>query len=333
MLPTLTQDIAAQLARVALANVSHDYPFNLLVMMRSDADARPPRELHPVFHGSYDWHSCVHIHWTLARCLRRRPALAEAPAIRAHLDARLTPERVAGEVAFFQAPGRAGFERPYGWAWALALQTELMQAEAPRWHAALQPLADLIVQRFVDWLPRQDFPVRAGAHFNSAFALIHALRYAIACANDRLETAIRQRARDWFGRDRRYPAGYEPSGDDFLSGGLCEALLMADVLTPEEFAVWWPAFRPVESAFARWLAPVAVSDPSDGKITHLNGLNLSRAWCWRALAPRLPTVERARLPAAITALLQASLAAAIAGDYAGTHWLATYALLAFDEEV
>ena len=332
MLPTLTPETAAQLARVALANVGHDYPFNLLVMMQSDADARPPRELHSVFHGSYDWHSCVHIHWTLARCLRRFPALAEAPAIRAHLDARLTPERVAGEVAFFQAPGRAGFERPYGWAWVLALQIELMRAESSRWHAALQPLADLIVERFVNWLPRQDFPVRAGAHLNSAFALIHALRYARACTNDRLAAAIRARAHDWFGRDRCYPADYEPSGDDFLSGGLCEALLMSDVLPPEEFAVWWQAFRPSESALARWLTPVAVSDPTDGKIAHLNGLNLSRAWCWRELAPRLPQPEQTPLPAAVAAHVQASLSAAISGDYAGTHWLATYVLLALDAE-
>lgn len=330
MLPVLTPDIAARLAQVALANTGNDYPFNLLVLMHGDADVRPPRALHPVFNGSFDWHSCVHMHWTLARCLRRFPMSTNASAIRAHLDARLTPERVAGEIAFLQTPGRGIWERPYGWAWVLALQTELARADTRRWHDAVALLATLIAQRFVDWLPRQDFPIRGGAHFNSAFALIHALRYAVSHADARLETAIRDKARAWFGRDRRYPADYEPSGDDFLSGGLCEATLMSAVLPQPEFAAWWRAFRPAELALVRWLAPVAVSDASDGKITHLNGLNLSRTWCWRTLSPHLPERERAQLQAVIGAHLEASLPAAVTGDYAGTHWLATFALLALD---
>jgi hypothetical protein len=327
----LTPDIAARLAQVALANVGNEYPFNLLTLLHSDADARVPRELHPVFHGSFDWHSCVHMHWTLARCLRRFPALGEAPAIRAHVDARLTPERVAGEIAFLQTPGRGTWQRPYGWGWVLALQTELAKAaDAARWHDALAPLAGLMAQRFIDWLPRQDYPIRGGAHFNSAFGLIHALRYAASHSHAQLDAAIRAKARVWFGRDRRYPADYEPSGDDFLSGGLCEAVLMSNVLPQDEFAKWWQVFRPAELAIARWHAPVAISDARDGKITHLNGLNLSRAWCWRTLSPHLPQAEQAQLEAVIGAHLAASLAAATTGDYAGTHWLATFALLALD---
>jgi len=341
--PTLTDALAAQLARVALANVANEYPYHILHLLHGDDDARPPRELHPAFHGSYDWHSCVHMHWTLARCLRRFPTSPEASSITAHLAARLTPENIAREVAYLEAPGRSTFERPYGWGWLLALQTELStladaQPVAARWRDALAPLARLLAQRFVDWLPRQDYPVRSGTHANSAFALIHALRHARRHQHAALHAAIGDRAWRWFAQDRRYPAAYEPGGDEFLSGGLCEALLMLHALDGRDpataprtsFAHWWQAFEPEPVAMARWLAPVVVSDAHDAKIVHLHGLNLSRAWCWRELAPSLPP---SLLPAAETAVyahISASLPAALGGDYVATHWLASFALLALD---
>ncbi len=335
MAAALTDALALALARVALANVAREYPYHVLHLLHDDADARAPRDLHPAFHGSYDWHSCVHMHWTLARCLRRFPSLAAAPAIRAHFDERLAPGNIARESDYFEAPGRGTFERPYGWGWLLALQAELRaladaDADAARWRDALAPLAGLIAQRFIDWLPRQDYPVRNGTHANSAFALIHAERYAQVEQHRALRAAIADRANTWFARDRRYPADYEPAGDDFLSGGLCEALLVLRAVDGCDFADWWQAFEPAPAALARWLAPVRVSDPRDAKIVHLHGLNLSRAWCWRALAPHLPDTLRASVGAAIDAHIEASLPAATAGDYVGTHWLASFALLALE---
>jgi hypothetical protein len=181
------------------------------------------------------------------------------------------------------------------------------------------------------WLPRAEFPVRAGTHANSAFALLLALQYARR-HDAALATAIDDRARQWFGADHRYPADYEPGGDDFLSGGLCEALLMARLLPSSQWSSWWSAFEPTEAALAAWLAPVPVADPADAKIVHLHGLNLSRAWCWRQLRPLLPAALQATAMRAAEAHLRASLAAASDGDYVGTHWLASFALLAASGE-
>ncbi len=320
-----------RLAAVALANVCTEYPFHLAHLARGDHDLLPPRALHPLFHGAYDWHSCAHMHWTLARCLRLGTAGARA-AIAAHFDARLTPAAVAGECAYFSAPGRATFERPYGWGWLLLLAAELraLAATLPaaaRWSDALAPLAALLADRLLAWLPRADFPVRAGTHGNSAFALLLALQYARQ-RDPALTAAIAERARLWFGADRRYPADYEPGGEDFLSGGLCEALLMARLLPAERWARWWCAFAPADAALAAWLAPVPVADAGDARIVHLHGLNLSRAWCWRQLRPLLPPPAQAASERAAAEHLRASLAAATEGDYVGTHWLASFALLA-----
>jgi hypothetical protein len=348
---SLTATFAERFVRVALANVGTEYPYHLVHLLRSDADAAPPRALHPAFYGSYDWHSCVHMHWTLARCLRRFPSLPSADAISAHFDARLTPAHIAREIAYFDAPGRASFERPYGWGWLLALQSELArlacsETRAERWRDALAPFAAHLAQRFVDWLPRLDYPVRAGAHTNSAFALVLADRYAQSQQHPALRSAIGERALAWFAADRRYPAEYEPGGDDFLSGGLCEAALMlrtADYFGPSTtlrtgpstslrtgFSDWWQAFEPAPAALARWLRPARVSDASDPKIVHLHGLNLSRAWCWRLLAPHLPAPLRPEIDSAVAALLASSLSAATDGLYVGTHWLASFAVLALD---
>jgi hypothetical protein len=332
----MTPDDAAlvdALATTALENVGRDYPFHLLHLAHGDADVRAPRALHPVFHGAFDWHSCVHMHWALVRCLRLRPHGAFAAAAAAHFDARFTAQAVAGECDYLGAAGRESFERPYGWGWLLQLAAELdaLAAQSPaaaRWRDELAPLAALIAGRFVAWLPRADFPVRAGTHGNCAFALTLALNHARRSGAAALEAAIIGRARRWFGDDRRYPVAYEPGGDDFLSGGLCEALLMARVLPPGEWPSWWERFEPDPAALHSWLAPVPVADPTDGKIVHLHGLNLSRAWCWRELLPSLPQPLRDTATRAAEAHLHASLAAATEGDYVGTHWLASFALLA-----
>jgi hypothetical protein len=329
----LNDDIARHLAATALENVRQPFPYHVVHLLRSADDVRPPHELHPAFWGSYDWHSCVHMHWSLARCLHVARNAIDASSIDAHFSARLTPAAIAGELAYVAAPGRASFERPYGWGWLLKLAAELASLAASEpiasaWADALAPLARHFADRFVDFLPRSDYPIRAGTHANSAFALILALDYAQAVQHRVLATTIESRAATWFGRDRRYPADYEPSGNDFLSGGLCEALLMARVLPACDFTDWWEAFAPPPASLARWLTPVAVRDATDPQIVHLHGLNLSRAWCWKALAPRLPAALRAPVAAAIEAALAASLPAATQGDFVGTHWLASFALLA-----
>ena len=321
-----------RLAATALANIGTEYPFHLTHLARGDDDVRPPRQLHPLFHGAYDWHSCAHMHWTLARCLRLGVGGQTAAAAIAHFDVRFTATAAAGECAYFAAAGRATFERPYGWGWLLLLAAELdalatTLPAAARWRDALAPLASLVAARFLAWLPRAEFPVRAGTHGNSAFALLLARQYA-RHRDAALNVSIDGRTRRWFEADRRYPADYEPGGDDFLSGGLCEALLMARVLPADRWAAWWSDFAPSERALTAWLAPVDVADPSDAKIVHLHGLNLSRAWCWRQLRSLLPSPLQETAARAAQAHLQASLAAATEGDYVGTHGLASFALLA-----
>jgi hypothetical protein len=321
------------LAATALANVGTEYPFHLTHLASVAGDLRPPAALHPLFHGAYDWHSCVHMHWTLARCLRLEPRGRLAARIAAHFDARLTVDAAAGECDYFSAPGRAAFERPYGWAWLLQLAGELdalaaTRPDAGQWRDVLEPLAALIASRFVAWLPRAEYPARAGTHGNTAFALVLALNFARHRGTPALAAAIEQRASDWYGADRAYPAGYEPGGDDFLSGGLCEALLMARVLPADRWRRWWREFLPEKNARSRWFEPVRVADPADAKIVHLHGLNLSRAWCWRQLLPLLDEPGRTAAAQAADEHLRASLDAATDGAYVGTHWLASFALLA-----
>ncbi len=328
-----TDDLAERLAGVALASVRTEYPFHLAHLAHCADDLRAPGVLHPVFGASYDWHSCVHMVWTLARCLRLAPGLALADPIGQHLDARLTVAGMAAEIAYFETPGRGAFERPYGWCWLLQLHAELdrlaaTHAKAARWRAALAPLAALIAERLLAHLPRLDYPVRAGTHGNTSFALVLALDYARRLRQPALQSMIAERARTWFGADRDYPVAFEPGGDEFLSPGLCEAALMARVLDAREFAAWWTGFAPGTAALSRWRSPVRVSDSTDPKIVHLHGLNLSRAWCWSVLRPHLPPGQAQAIAATIDAHLDASLAAATEGDYAGTHWLASFAMLA-----
>lgn len=327
--------LAAALAAVALDNVRRAYPYAPALLLGCDADAQPPRRLHPAFHTAYDWHSCVHMHWTLARLLRLYPDLDRATAIGAHLTARITPATIAGELAFLERPGSESFERPYGWGWLLALDAELRALAAARadagaraWGAALAPLADACALRLLDYLPRLAWPTRTGTHSNIAFACLLALDWAQAARHEALRERIAASAQRWFGGDRRYPAAYEPSGEDFLSAGLVEAVLMQRVLDDRDYADWWAAFAPQPRALRTWLVPATVSDATDARIVHLHGLNLSRAWCWRRLAPVLPAALREPVARAIDAHLDASLPEASGGDYVATHWLASFALLA-----
>ncbi len=320
----IDQATAARFAGLTLGHLTREWPYKLDQTLTGPDDLALPRTLHPIFHGSYDWHSCVHGWWQVMRLARLYPDMAEAAAIEALADRMLVPDRVAGEVVYLDRLGTGGFERPYGWGWLLALHDELALRADRRWAAAIEPLARAFAARFAAYLPKLVYPVRSGKHDCTAFALIHALRWA-RTHDAALATLIETRARDWFGADRDCRP-WEPSGEDFVSATLCEAVLMQGVLGAA-FDIWLARFMPDPSGLATLClrTPAMVSDRSDGRLAHLDGLNLSRAWCWRTIAEALPD------PAAARAIADAHLSDALphlADDYMGEHWLATFALLA-----
>jgi hypothetical protein len=326
----LTDETANRFAEIALGHVTREYPHKLDHVLEGPEDALGPRALHPIFFGSFDWHSCVHGYWLLMRVRRLFPDMPVAPRIAALLDGMLTESRVAGELAYLDRAYTGGFERPYGWAWLLALHREAQLHPESHWAEHLEPLARAFADRFGSYLPRLTYPIRTGTHYNSAFAMILALDWAQA--NDPgLAKLIPARASYYFVEDRGCP-GWEPGGDDFLSPALTEALLMRRILPPDEFRTWFDAFLPDLAAGGprSLFRPTFVSDRSDGKIAHLDGVNLSRAWCWRGIAVALgPDLAELAVRTA-DEHLDASLPH-IAGDYMGEHWLATFALLALDD--
>lgn len=327
-MPVLDAETAARFAGLTLSHLGQEYPHKLDHVLAGDEDALPPRVLHPIFHGSFDWHSCVHGWWQVLTLARLYPDRPEAAAVRARADAMLTPELVEAERAYLDRPLSAGFERPYGWGWLLALHSEAMRHDAP-WGPALTPLAHAFAERFRAFLPKQTYPIRTGTHFNSAFAL--ALAHEWAAQHDpALAGQITETALHWFGADRGCQA-WEPGGDEFLSSALTEAMLMSRLLDAAAFTAWFEAFLPqaAQGLPATLFVPATVSDRSDGKIAHLDGLNLSRAWCWREIATALGTAHPVAAPARAAA--ERHIAASlphIADDYMGTHWLASFALLA-----
>jgi hypothetical protein len=331
---TLTRDLAEKFAALAFAHVSREYPNIMQHAMAGPEDIIGPRAAHPIFFGSYDWHSCVHGYWLLARVMRRYPDLGAAKQIAALLDERFTKENVASEVAYLARPTARGFERPYGWAWLLALQAELKQhgdGAGQRAAATLQPLAEAFADRFKHFLPLSDYPVRAGVHSSTAFALRLAADYAEP-HDPALFALMQNKVEAWYSADAGAQA-WEPSQDDFLSPTLIEAECMRRFMTPEAFRTWFARFLPdaARSKPSTLFAPARVSDRSDGKIAHLDGLNFSRAWCWRSIAKALgdddPVAAIAR--EAAERHINASLPH-VAGDYMGEHWLATFALLALE---
>jgi hypothetical protein len=326
---------ATKFARLALEHLTREYPNKLTHALAGPQDVQGPRALHPVFYGSYDWHSCVHGYWLVLHLLDRFPELPEAARIVALVDAHFTEANMAGERAYLDLPHNRGFERPYGWAWLLALAAQLDTLKLPqraRWVAALAPLTDTFVERFMEFLPKATYPLRVGTHFNTAFALALALDFARTTAHASLEQLIVATAQRWYLNDAGCQA-WEPCGDEFLSPALMEAELMRRVLGPTEFADWFARFLPELAARepSTLFVPATVTDRSDGKIAHLDGLNLSRAWCQRSLASALSETDARRgvlLEAADLHLREAL--AHVAGDYMGEHWLATFATLALE---
>jgi hypothetical protein len=332
---TISPTLGSTFAAIALAHIEREYPNLIQHLLVGPADIRAPRELHPVFYGSLDWHSSVHGYWLLARLRRRFPALPQRAQIGELFDRQLTGVNVAAEVAYLASPVRGTWERPYGWAWLLALAAELARDESDegrRWTETLAPLTRAVVERFMRFLPRATYPVRVGTHFNTAFAVALALEYATHAGDAALADALRSTAVAWYAADADCQA-WEPGGDDFLSSALMEAECMRRMLPAAEFSPWLDRFLPrlAQREPATLFRPATVSDRSDGKIAHLDGLNLSRAWCWRSLARTWPEHDARRALALDTA--EEHLAVSLphlAGDYMGEHWLATFALLALD---
>jgi hypothetical protein len=298
-----------------------------------DLPPRRPRERTPVFYGSFDWHSCVEMHWVLVRLLRNVPHAVPEAKIREALRAQFSVDGLQAEARFIGDARNRGRERPYGWGWALQLIHDVQtwnDPDAARWSEAFAPLAQALATNFREWLPKATYPIRYGVHGNSAFGISRALPYAQA-REPQLRAALVEKATAWFGSDRDYPAAWEPSGADFLSPALCEAELMAQLMDATAFAVWLERFLPGLGASepAALFTPASVSDPSDGQIAHLHGLNLSRAWCWRRIAESLPPGD-ARVAPALQAMrthAAAALPHVTGDDYMVEHWLAAYAVL------
>lgn len=332
---TITPQQASSFARLALKGISREYPNKLDHVINGEGDLRTPRSLHPAFYGSFDWHSAVHSHWMLVRLLRTLPDLPEAQEIRAALAANLTEENLLAEKTYLDGPSRASFERTYGWTWLLKLAEELDTWDDPdgrRWSANLRPLAHTFVQRYFDFLPKQTYPIRTGTHANTAFGLAFALDYARTDSHHDLESLIVERSLAYFSADGAYPAAWEPGGSDFLSPSLIEADLMLRVLPHADFRSWLARFLPglPHADPPNLFRPAIVSDRGDPQIVHLDGLNLSRAWCMRrisaAFAPNPADPTYQVLTKAAQTHTQAALPHIASGDYMGEHWLASFAV-------
>ncbi len=326
----LTDALAVDMARLALENIGREFPNAPGHLLRSAEDLRAPRELHPAFFGSWDWHSSVHQHWVLVRLLRLGRADGHTNRALDALAESLSPEHLTVEATYLRK--HPSFERTYGWAWLLRLADELSAWSHPNGPAmaeALAPVVAVVRSNWLAFLPLATYPIRAGTHANSAFGLVLALEHARATGNATFGAALERRTMDWFVADRDYPAHLEPGGDDFLSPALVEAMLMASMLE-SGFDIWFEAFMP--SVPGSLLEPAVVADRSDPKTVHLDGLNLARAWSWRRIAAALGNDPRAA--AARTAAdthLEAAVPFLFSGEYAGEHWVTSFALLALTD--
>lgn len=333
----ISTPLVEKFAGLALECIRRPYPYHPTHVVMSPDDRRLPPELHPAFYGCFDWHSAVHGHWLLVRTLRRFPGVP-GDEIRAALRANLKRENLLAEAAYFDEPGRKGFERTYGWAWLLKLREELLgwdDADGCGWVEALEPLAGLIVARYVNFLPRQHYPIRTGVHPNTAFGLAFALDYAAATGDETLAALISERSLHYYLGDVSSPAGWEPGGNEFFSPSLIEADLMRRVLPLNEFGGWLDRFLPNLRAGRpqSLLHPAVVTDRNDGQLVHLDGLNLSRAWCMWSLAAALPAgdIRRGILAASAERHAQAGLEGIASGEYMGDHWLGSFALYMLGE--
>ncbi len=332
-LPQVDAAAASRFASLALACVHKEYPNKIAHVLNGDQDVRAPRQLTPAFFGCYDWHSSVHGHWLLVRLARTFPDAPFAPEARAALAKSLMSGNVAAEVRYLDAAGRTAFERPYGLAWLLQLAAELREWDDPQakaWATTLAPLEAAAVRRLSEWLPKLSRPVRIGEHEQTAFSLGLVLDWARTASDSATAALVTERAREYYLQDRGCPFAFEPSGQDFLSPCLGEADLMRRVLSPAGFGSWLTTFLPVipGDGSSNWLVPATVTDPTDPKLGHLHGLNLSRAWMLEGIASGLPPgdARRAALRAAALRHREAGLPAVTGEHYEGGHWLGSFAV-------
>ena len=329
----LSVTAAQRFADLALACVHKEYPNKISHVLASDADVKPPRELTPAFCGCFDWHSAVHGHWLLVRLMRTFPDALFVPKARVAISQSLTAAHIASEVRYLEAPGRSDFERPYGLAWLLQLATEIREWDDPQareWEQALRPLERASAAHIKAWLPKLSHPIRIGEHSQTAFALGLILDWARTTGDDEMRSLIEKRTRDYYLADRDCPMAYEPSGQDFLSPCLAEADLVRRVVSRTEFAAWLGAFLPrlPLDGSTSWLQPAVVTDPADGKLAHLDGLNLSRSWMLEGIAAGLPTADPrvATLRATAAAHRDSGLAVVTGAHYESGHWLGSFAV-------
>lgn len=329
----LTLEQAAVLVQLPLHCVTIEYPNKLGQVLGSDEDLKPPRELRPAFYGCFDWHSAVHAHWSLVVLLREFPDLPQKDKIIDHLKSHITAGNIAVEVEFFHDEHNTTFERTYGWGWLLKLAEALHTWDHPsaaELERNLQPLTDLIVDRYVEFLPLLKYPIRVGEHTNTAFGLSLAYDYALTVNNEKLKSVIAQRSKDYYLDDRGCPLSWEPSGYDFLSPCLEEAFLMSKILPENQYAQWLSSFLPQMADKDFDLAPGIVTDRTDGKLVHLDGLNFSRAWCLKGITNAVPGYDHLRRIA--DNHIEYSLPNLVDDSYEGGHWLGTFALYALLEQ-
>ncbi len=328
----LTKEIAFNLSKLPLRCIKKEYPNKPSHVMNNKEDILSPRQMHPAFYGCFDWHSSVHGHWMLVKLLKMFPNLKNKNEIIESLSQNLSRENIDKEVAYLNQKNRKSFERTYGWAWLLKLAEELYTWNTPlgkKWAKNLKPLEQKMVERYMNFLPKLTYPIRTGVHPNTAFALSFGLDYARTVKNIKLENLILKRAKEYYLNDKNCPSNWEPGGEDFFSPCLMEASLMRKVLSKKEFEKWFEKFLP-DFKNSPLLIPAHVEDRSDPKIVHLDGLNLSRAWCLKGIikglpnnSPLIPIIKKS-----IDAHLEATLKYIMSGHYGGEHWLASFAIYA-----
>lgn len=331
--PVLSVETAEGFSNLALKCVQKEFPNKLDHVMNDASEVLSPKILHPAFYGCFDWHSSVHGHWMLVRILKMSPGIPNASEIRKALGENLSEENILTEVKYLDKPNRKSFERTYGWAWLLKLAEELKGWNDPdgkRWNENLKPLVDAMVAGYEDFLPKQTYPIRTGVHPNTAFALSFALDYARAVKDKGFEKLLIERSKTYYLNDCGAPAEWEPGGEDFFSPVLMEADLMRRVLSVDEFSVWLNNFLPrlKEGKPEKLFIPATVSDRSDPKLVHLDGLNLSRAWCMKGIVSVLASDNPAKSILNASAKLHAddALSHVASGNYEGEHWLASFAV-------
>ena len=329
--PELTFKEANRLASLPLECLQVEYPNKLNQSLNDSTNIGTPKELHPAFYGCYDWHSSVHGHWSLVSLLKQFPSLHEAATIRKKLIANISKEHIQQEVAYFELIGNASYERTYGWAWILKLAEEIHTWNDPLARDLennLQPLTDVIVASYIEFLPKLNYPIRVGEHTNTAFGLSLALDYAQTLENHALIDSIKECAIRFYSEDIDCPLNWEPSGFDFLSPCLEEANLLRKIYTPKDFKIWFDKFLPDLTNSEYHSEPGKVSDRTDGKLVHLDGLNFSRAWCLYGIAKTLP--EYSHLKIIANEHISYSLSSIVDDNYSGTHWLGSFALYALN---